>query len=86
MEAMAREWTDDRLDALNEKVDRGFEHVEQRFDQVDKRFERIEVGIDGLRRDMSVMQRQVTQGLIGLAVGMASGFVTLATLIVVASI
>jgi DNA-binding ferritin-like protein (Dps family) len=35
MEAMRQSWTDDRLDALNEKVDR-------RFDQVDRHFDRIE--------------------------------------------
>jgi len=43
MQVMAREsWTDERLDDLNAKVDRGFEQVDQRFEQVDKRFEQID--------------------------------------------
>jgi len=75
MEAMAREWTDDRLDALKEKVDIGFKHVDQRFDQMDKRFERIET-----------MQRTINQGLIGLAGVMVTGFIALATLIVATQI
>jgi archaellum component FlaC len=107
MEAMAREWTDDRLDVLNEKVtfgfkhvderfaqvdrcfeevDRRFEEIDKRFEQMDKRLERVDDSIQGVktenfRRDMSVMQRQVTQGLIAVAGVMATGFVGLATLI-----
>ncbi|HET7590858.1 MAG TPA: hypothetical protein VFK14_11840 [Solirubrobacterales bacterium] len=47
------EWTDERLDDLNAKVDRGFSEVktemregfariEARFEKVDKRFEKID--------------------------------------------
>jgi len=79
MEAMAREWTDDRLDALNEKVDLGFKLV-------DKRFEKVDEDIRELRGEMTAMRRTMSQGFIGLVVGMASGFVALATLIIVASI
>jgi tetrahydromethanopterin S-methyltransferase subunit F len=35
---------------------------------------------------MAEMRRMMSQGFIGLAVGMASGFVALATLVVVASL
>jgi chromosome segregation ATPase len=42
MEAMRQSWTDDRLDALNEKVDRRFDEVDRRFDEVDRHFDRIE--------------------------------------------
>ena len=43
MHVMAREsWTDDRLDDLNAKVDRGFEQVDRRFEEVDRRFEQID--------------------------------------------
>jgi tetrahydromethanopterin S-methyltransferase subunit G len=44
MEAMMerRGWSDDRIDALDHKVDEGFRHVDQRFDQVDKRFEQVD--------------------------------------------
>lgn len=39
-------WTDERLDDLNAKVDRGFDKVDARFDKVDARFERLEDKID----------------------------------------
>ncbi len=49
MEAMRQSWSDDRLDDLVVRVDRGFrevdtrfEHVDKRFEQVDKRFEQID--------------------------------------------
>ena len=52
-------WTDERIDDLNAKVDRGFaelksemkegfKRVDERFAQVDKRFERIEDRLDKL--------------------------------------
>lgn len=39
---MRERWTDERLDDLNMKVDRGFARVDERFDKVDQRFERLE--------------------------------------------
>ena len=42
MEAMAREWTDDRLDGLSERVDLGFKSVNERFVRVDQRFDEVE--------------------------------------------
>ena len=43
MAIMARDsWTDERLDDLNLRVDRGFEQVDKRFEQVDKRFEQVD--------------------------------------------
>lgn len=65
MEAMAREWSDDRLDGLSERVDLGFKHVDerfvrvdQRFDEVDRRFERIDQRFDEVdRRFVRVDQR-----------------------------
>ena len=44
--AMRETWTDERLDDLNLKVDRGFELMERRFDRVDDRFERVEAKFD----------------------------------------
>jgi hypothetical protein len=51
-------WSDDRIDGLERKVDEGFRHVDQRFEQVDKRFEqvdkrfeKVEVELQGLRAD-----------------------------------
>jgi tetrahydromethanopterin S-methyltransferase subunit G len=61
MEAMTARpnWSDDRIDGLERKVDEGFRHVDQRFEQVDKRFEqmdkrfeKVEGELQGLRTDM----------------------------------
>ena len=51
MATMVREaWTDERLDDLNRKVDRGFTELRtemgDRFDQMEKRSERIEPRVD----------------------------------------
>jgi hypothetical protein len=56
-------WTDERLDDLNLKVDKGFadlkieikenfEQVDKRFEQVDKRMERLEDGFFALNRTL----------------------------------
>jgi uncharacterized protein (DUF2342 family) len=86
MEAMAREWTDDRLDLLSERVASGFKLVDKRLEQVDQRFEKVDTDIREVRGEMAEMRRTMSQGFIGLAVGMASGFIALATLIVIASL
>lgn len=39
---MAREWTDDRLDVLSERVALGFKSVDERFARVDRRFDEVE--------------------------------------------
>ena len=70
MEAMRQSWTDDRLDALNEKVDRGFEEVDKRFDRVegDIREFRVEVNarFDSLQRTMMQIGGVVIAALIGV--------------------
>jgi hypothetical protein len=65
MEAMAREWNDDRLDALLEKID---------------------ADIRELSGEMAEMRRTMSQGFIGLAGVMLTGFVGLFTLIVIAQL
>jgi hypothetical protein len=46
MELMREKWTDERLDDLNQKVDRGFDAMERRFEAVDRRFEALERRFD----------------------------------------
>jgi chromosome segregation ATPase len=48
MEAMRQSWSDDRLDALNQRVDEGFIRVDAQFAKVDARFTRIEDRFDHL--------------------------------------
>ncbi|HKH64020.1 MAG TPA: hypothetical protein VKA35_01000 [Solirubrobacterales bacterium] len=56
-------WIDERLDDLNDKVDRGFAdlkadmkegfaQIDKRFEQVDKRMERLEDGFFALNRTL----------------------------------
>lgn len=42
MPAMREAWTDERLDDLNAKVDRGFTRMEAGFERLDERFERMD--------------------------------------------
>jgi chromosome segregation ATPase len=48
MEAMRQSWSDDRLDALNQRVDEGFIRVDEQFAKVDAQFARVEDRIDRL--------------------------------------
>ena len=59
MEAMRQSWSDDRLDALNEKVDQGFDQVDRRFAQVDRRFDQVEGDIKDLRRETTMQFESV---------------------------
>jgi hypothetical protein len=49
-------WTDERLDDLNVKVDRGFAdlkvEIRENFERVDKRMERLEDGFFALNRTL----------------------------------
>lgn len=55
MEAMTarQNWSDDRIDGLERKVDEGFRHVDQRFEQVDQRLGRVERQMDDMRVEMN---------------------------------
>ncbi len=61
METMRKAWTDERLDDLTLRMDRGFDRVDRdlrdlkaasgaRFDRVDDRFNRLEARFDSLQR------------------------------------
>jgi hypothetical protein len=92
MQTMRESWTDERLDDLNSKVDRGFDRVDARFDRVDARFERVDdrfervdADIQSLRGEMNArfdtIQRTMVLGVIALTTGMLAGFGGLAALI-----
>jgi len=58
MAAMAREWTDNRLDVLSERVALGFKSVDERFARVDQRFDEVERRFEQIdRRFEQVDQR-----------------------------
>jgi len=63
MQTMREKWTDERLDDLSAKVDRGFERVDSdirelrgemnaRFDAMDRRLDAMNRTIEGLTRTM----------------------------------
>jgi hypothetical protein len=81
MEAMREAWTDERLDDLANRMDRGFDRVDKdlrelrgemdkRFDRVDGRFEAIDIRLDGI-------QKAIVQAAIGMTAAFLAGFAAL---------
>jgi hypothetical protein len=60
MQTMRESWTDERLDDLNAKVDRGFDRMERRFEGMDGRFE--------------AMHRLMFTGVVAIFACMFTGF------------
>ena len=54
MEAMRIVWTDERLDDLNQRMDRGFDRVDRDIRdlraEMDSRFNRLEAKFDSMQR------------------------------------
>ncbi len=78
MHVVAPEWTEGRLDDLNEKVDRGFEKVDQRFnridDKVDQGFERVDQHFARIDARLDGMQKAMVQAVIAMTGGILVGF------------
>ena len=78
-------WTDERLDDLNEKVDKGFADVDKRFEQVDKRFERLDDRLEAMQKEMNLrfdsIHKLMFQGLLAIVGFMVTGFLGVAGLI-----
>jgi len=71
MAAMAREgWTDERLDDLNHRVDRG-------FDAMREEFRAVRGEISGVRGEIGAMQRWLIGLLVALVLGFGGMIVTL---------
>jgi uncharacterized protein YPO0396 len=80
MTVMAREaWTDERLDDLNAKVDKG-------FDRVDKNFERVDTEFHHLRSEMNSRFNAVEARLDRLQQTMIIGFASIVAAVVGAGI
>jgi hypothetical protein len=75
MEAMREAWTDERLDDLSRRMDRGFDHVDAdlralngRLDAMSGRLDAMSGRLDGFQQSLDALQRtmlQVGVGLIG---------------------
>jgi hypothetical protein len=85
MEAMRQSWTDDRLDALNEKVDQRFDQVDQRFDRVESDLRECRAELKGLRSEtkggLESLQRSLVYGVVTLTGGMLAGFAAMVGLV-----
>jgi hypothetical protein len=85
MEAMRQSWSDDRLDALNGKVDRRFDEVNQRFDRVEGAVKDLRVEMNEMRSELNDridgLQRSIVYLAVGLTGGMLAGFGGMATLL-----
>jgi len=64
---MPREsWTDERLDDLNTKVDKGFDRMDARFDRMDARFDRMDARFEALQRTLLQCAVALVVALLGL--------------------
>jgi tetrahydromethanopterin S-methyltransferase subunit G len=67
MEAMRQSWSDDRLDTLNEMVDRRFDEVDRRFESADREVQRgfteIHRRIDETNERLDVLQSELRKGV-----------------------
>lgn len=61
MEAMREAWTDERLDDLSRRVDRGFDRVDADLRALNGRFDALQQTLTALQRTML----QVGVGLVG---------------------
>ncbi len=69
MHLMRENWTDARLDDLNEKVDRGFERLDVRMDRLESRMDRLESRMDEKFDALNRLIMRVGAGIIIALVG-----------------
>jgi len=77
MEAMRKAWTDERLDDMSARMDRGFERADGRLDDMSRRmdrgFDRVDADLRALNGRFDAFQRtmlQVGGGVIVALVGL----------------
>jgi hypothetical protein len=68
-------WTDQRLDDLSNRVERGFEQVDRRFEQVDRRFDETNQRIDALGVELRSELEGVRLTILRVGGGMMIGLV-----------
>jgi DNA anti-recombination protein RmuC len=55
-------WSDDRIDGLEQKVVDGFRHVDRRFEQVDQRFEQVDQRFDRVEGEFREIRKEMKAG------------------------
>lgn len=77
MEAVRESWTDDRLDDLANRMDRGFDRVDKDIrdlrGEMNTRFEGIEKRLDSLQRTMIWFSGSLFVAIFGLMVTVMLG-------------
>lgn len=63
MEAIRVDWTDDRLDALSERMDERFDRVEEGFKEG---FNQLNLRFDGMQRALFLAAAGVVAALLGV--------------------
>jgi hypothetical protein len=88
MNAVREAWTDERLDDLNARVDRGFDRIstdvrdlraemDDRFERVDRRFENLQAEIN---TRFDAMQRTMVLGFASVAASVVGGLIAAVSL------
>lgn len=86
VELPRKNWPDDRIDELSNRVDAGFAKVDERFKEVDKRFDKardeMKSEVGGLRVELMALHRLLLRASIGgvvavvvLLLGMVAGHI-----------
>jgi hypothetical protein len=82
MPAVRDAWTDERLDDLNVRVDRGFDRVDERFKQVDQRFDHVDAEIRDLRGELNgridSLQRTLILGFASMSASIVGALLVVA--------
>jgi flagellar capping protein FliD len=75
-------WTDERLDDLNEKVDRGFAELKAEmkagFDRMEARFEKVDERFEKMDERFERMQQMLLGGAVAIIVSLIGSTATLA--------
>jgi archaellum component FlaC len=77
----APEWTEGRLEDLNDRVDRGFDKVDRAldkvdraFDKVDERFEKVDLRLERIDARLDGIQKTMVQAVIGICTAILACF------------
>ncbi len=78
MEAMVKNWTDERLEERFDRIDQRFDQVDRRFEQVDADLREIRVDLnarfDAMNARFNAMQRLIIQIGGGMIATVLAGF------------
>ena len=77
MEAMARNWTDERLEERFDRIDQRFDEVDRRLDAIDRRFEQVDRRFEQIDHRFDATQRLIIQVGGGIIATVLMGFLGL---------